>query len=382
MDSGIPCNFLGFDDNTTIITHLLPITDLCTMRTVNAYAAPSAESPLAPSTIERRELGPHDVAIDIAFCGVCHSDLHAVRDEWGGTRFPIVPGHEIVGRITEVGTEVVRWKLGDTVGVGCMVNSCRTCSACTDQEEQFCEKGMTATYNSIDKYGDGTVTRGGYSTYLVVNEDFVLRIPASMPLDRTAPLLCAGITTYSPLHRFGVKAGTRVGIMGLGGLGHVAVKIAKAMGAHVTMISHSESKRNDALQLGADDFLLTRDETVFKKHAKQFDFILDTISAPHDYNDYLNLLDRGGIMVLVGLPDSGPLRAGVLVNRRRLLAGSLIGGIVETQQMLDFCAKHQVLADIELIAMDKINEAYERMLKSDVRYRFVIDMESLREGKR
>ncbi len=237
---------------------------------------------------------------------------------------------------------------------------------------------MTATYNSVDKFGDGSVTKGGYATQIVVNEDFVLRIPAGMPLDRTAPLLCAGITTYSPLHRFGVKPGSMVGIVGLGGLGHVAVKIAKAMGAHVTMISHSESKRGDAELLGADDFLLTRNEAVFKQNAKRFDLILDTISAPHDYNNYLNMLARGGTMVLVGLPDPAPLKAGALVHRRRQLAGSLIGGIRETQEMLEFCAKHGVLADIELIPVHKINEAYDRMVKSDVRYRFVIDGKSYR----
>lgn len=353
--------------------------ELCTaMTTVNAYAAQNATSPLAPFSFERRDPGPHDVVIDIAYCGICHSDVHAVRDEWGGTRFPIVPGHEIAGHVAAAGGAVQRWRAGDAVGVGCMVNSCHTCSACKDHEEQYCERGMTATYNAYDKYGDGTLTRGGYSTRIVVHEDFVLRIPAGMPLDRTAPLLCAGITTYSPLRRFGAGAGCAVGIVGLGGLGHVAVKIAKAMGAHVTMISHSEAKRADARQLGADDFLLTREASAFKENAKRFHLVLDTISAAHDYNAYLGLLRRGGTMVLIGLPDAAPLSAGPLIHQRRQLAGSLIGGIRETQEMLDFCAAHGVLADIETIPAQRINEAYDRMLRSDVRYRFVIDINSLR----
>ena len=346
------------------------------MKIVKAYSAQSATSPLAPDTIERRDPGPHDVLIDIAFCGVCHSDVHAVRDEWGGTRVPIVPGHEITGHVVAVGGAVRKWKVGDAVGVGCMVNSCRTCSACQTHEEQYCERGMTATYNSYDKYGDRSLTKGGYSTSIVVNEDFVLRIPQSMPLDRTAPLLCAGITTYSPLRRFGAGPGMQVGIVGLGGLGHVAVKIAKAMGAHVTMVSHSESKRSDAAKLGADDFLATKDPEVFKDNRKRFDLLLDTVSVPHDYNAYLSMLKRGGTMVLVGMPDASPVEAGVLVHQRRSLAGSLIGGIRDTQEMLEFCAKHGVLADIELIPINKINEAYDRILKSDVRYRFVIDGKS------
>jgi uncharacterized zinc-type alcohol dehydrogenase-like protein len=347
------------------------------MYPVNAYAAASAAEPLAPLTIERRAPGDHDVVIDIAFCGVCHSDLHAVRNDWGRTRYPIVPGHEITGHVAEVGAAVQRWKPGQAVGVGCMVNSCGECEACRGHEEQFCERGMTATYNSIDKYGDRTVTKGGYSTRITVNENFVLRIPDGMPLDRTAPLLCAGITTYSPLKRYGAGPGVRVGVVGLGGLGHVAVKIAKAMGAHVTMISHSESKRKDAALLGADDFLSTREDGVFREHRNRFHLLLDTVSAQHDYNAYLGLLGRGGTMVLVGMPEAAPLSAGVLADRRRQLAGSLIGGIAETQEMLDFCAKHGVLSDIELIPIDRINTAYERMLKSDVRYRFVIDIKSL-----
>ena len=347
------------------------------MSSTRSYAAQSATSPLEPVTIERRDPGPHDVLIDIAFCGVCHSDVHAVHNDWGNTRYPIVPGHEITGTVAAVGSEVSRWKVGQQVGVGCMVNSCRTCSACESHEEQYCERGMTGTYNAIDKYGDRTVTKGGYSTHIVVNEDFVLRIPEGMPLDRTAPMLCAGITTYSPLRRFGVKAGHKVGVVGLGGLGHMAVKIAKAMGAHVTMISHSESKRSDAQRLGADDFLFTKQENAFKDNAKRFDLILDTVSARHDYDAYLGLLRRGGTMVLVGLPEATPVSAGSLIQQRRNLAGSLIGGIKETQEMLDFCAEHNVLSDIELIPIDQINTAYERILKSDVRYRFVIDIKSL-----
>lgn len=348
------------------------------MANTKAFGAESATTPLVPLTIERRSPAPHDVAIEIAYCGVCHSDLHAVRDDWGSTRYPIVPGHEIVGTISAVGSEVKDWKVGQTVGVGCMVNSCQACPACHEHEEQYCERGMTATYNSIDKYGDRTVTRGGYSTDIVVNQEFVLRIPEGMPLDRTAPLLCAGITTYSPLRRYGVKAGDRVGVVGLGGLGHMAVKLAKAMGAHVTMVSHSEGKQADAQRLGADDFLLTRDPEVFKHNAKRFDFILDTVSVLHDFNSYLGMLKRHGTMVVVGLSGSPEFRAGSLIHQGRQLAGSLIGGIRETQEMLDFCAEHKVYCDIETIAIEQINTAYERMLKSDVRYRFVIDMASLR----
>ena len=352
--------------------------DLCTMSSTSAYAAHSATSPLAPHIIERRQPGPQDVLIDIAYCGVCHSDVHTARGEWGGTRYPIVPGHEIVGTVMEVGQAVSRWKVGDIVGVGCMVDSCRSCASCLDDEEQFCENGMTATYNSIERGTTGTVSQGGYSTAIVVNEHFVLRIPEGMPMDRTAPLLCAGITTYSPLRRFGVKAGDKVGIVGLGGLGHMGVKIASAMGAHVTVIRHSDAKRSDAARLGADDFLATTDEAVFKANAKRFDFLLYTVSAPHDYNAYLGMLRRGGTMVLVGMPEAIPVRAGALVAQRRCLAGSLIGGIRETQEMLDFCSEHKVLSDVEIIPMDQINVAYERMLKSDVRYRFVIDMATLK----
>ncbi|MGB3049315.1 NAD(P)-dependent alcohol dehydrogenase, partial [Dokdonella sp.] len=338
-----------------------------------AYAVADAKSPLAPWTITRRPPGPHDVQIEIRYCGVCHSDIHQARGEWGGGIFPMVPGHEIVGHVDAVGDAVTRFKVGDRVGVGCFVDSCRECAACKDGEEQFCSEGMTATYNSLER-GTRQPTYGGYSTRIVVNQDYVLRVPDSIPLDRAAPLLCAGITTYSPLRTFGVKAGDKIAVVGLGGLGHMGVKIARAMGAHVTVLSTSPSKRDDALKLGADEFAATADPQTFKNLAGRFDFILDTVSAPHDYNAYLGLLRRDGTMILVGLPDQPtPLSAGPLIMRRRRLAGSLIGGIRETQEMLDFCAEHGVASDIELIPIDKINEAYTRMIKGDERYRFVID---------
>ena len=342
-----------------------------------AYAAASAGSPLAPYTVRRRDPGPNDVSIDILYCGVCHSDLHQARDEWGGSIFPMVPGHEIVGTVAKVGDAVGRWKEGDTVGVGCFVDSCRACESCRAGEEQYCAEGMTATYNSTERDGE-TPTYGGYSTRITVDESYVLRIPEGIPLERAAPLLCAGITTYSPLRHFGVKAGDRVAVVGLGGLGHMGVKLAKAMGAHVTVLSHSPGKHEDALRLGADEFVATRDEEVFTRNAGRFDFILDTVSAQHDYNAYLGMLRRDGTMVLVGLPEPTPLSAGPLIMGRRRLAGSLIGGIRETQEMLDFCAEHGVASDVEVIPIQQINEAYERMVRSDVRYRFVIDLASLK----
>jgi uncharacterized zinc-type alcohol dehydrogenase-like protein len=348
------------------------------MATVQAYAAPTSKAPLAPFSFERREPGPHDVVIDILYCGVCHSDIHSARDEWGKGQFPMVPGHEIVGKVAQVGNAVTRYKVGDSVGVGCFVDSCRDCANCRAGEEQYCDRGMVGTYNARDRHG--TVTQGGYSTRITVEEAYVLRIPESLPLDRAAPLLCAGITTYSPLRHFGVKAGDKVAVVGLGGLGHMGVKLAKALGAEVTVLSTSESKREDALALGATHFAATSTRDTFKKLASSFHFILDTVSAPHDYNAYLSLLKVDGTMVLVGLPEApAPLAAFPLVMRRRRLAGSLIGGIRETQEMLDFCAQHGVASDIELIPIQKINEAYERMIKSDVRYRFVIDIASLRE---
>jgi alcohol dehydrogenase (NADP+) len=342
-----------------------------------AYAAKSAKAPLAPFSIERRAPRAHDVLIDIHYCGICHSDVHQVRDEWGRGIFPMVPGHEIVGTIAQVGDQVAKWKIGDTVGVGCFVDSCRECAACKDGEQQFCEQGASFTYNSKERDGV-TPTYGGYSTRIVVDEDYVLRIPDGVPLERAAPLLCAGITTYSPLRHYGVRAGSRVAVVGLGGLGHMAVKLAHAMGAHVTVFSHSPAKRQDSLRLGADDFIATRDPDVFTPHAKRFDFILDTVSAQHDYNAYLGLLCRGGTLVLVGLPEPSPLSAGPLIMGRRRLAGSLIGGIRETQEMLDFCAAHQVAADVEVIPIQQLNQAYERLLRSEVRYRFVIDIATLK----
>jgi uncharacterized zinc-type alcohol dehydrogenase-like protein len=348
------------------------------MPTTRAYAAHSAKAPLAPFSFECREPRAHDVLIDILYCGVCHSDLHQARDEWGGGLFPMVPGHEIVGRVARVGSAVTRFKVGDAVGVGCMVDSCRECSSCREGEEQYCDTGMVGTYNSRER--DGSPTYGGYSTHITVEESYVLRIPESLPLDRAAPLLCAGITTYSPLRHYGVKAGDRVAVVGLGGLGHMAVKLAKAMGAEVTVLSTSPSKRDDALALGATHFAATSDKNTFKTLGGHFHFILDTVSAPHDYNAYLGLLKVNGTMILVGAPEAPtPLAAFPLIMRRRKLGGSLIGGIRETQEMLDFCAQHGVASDIEVIPIQKINEAYERMLKADVRYRFVIDIASLRE---
>lgn len=342
-----------------------------------AYAAPTANAPLGPFSIERREPGVHDVLIDILFCGVCHSDIHQARDEWGGSIFPMVPGHEIVGKVLQVGAEVTKWKAGDIVGVGCFVDSCRHCSACKDGEEQFCENGASFTYNGYEQ-DKKTLTYGGYSTRITVDQDYVVRVPEGIPLEQAAPLLCAGITTYSPLQHFGVKAGDKVAVVGLGGLGHMGVKIARAMGAHVTVLSHSPNKREDALKLGADEFIATKEESAFKDNAGKFDFILDTVSAEHDYNDYLGLLRRNGTMVLVGIPDPAPISAFSLVGGRKRLAGSMIGGIRETQEMLDFCAEHNLGADVEVISIEQINEAYERMIKGDVRYRFVIDIASLK----
>ena len=337
-----------------------------------AFAAMSPKSKLAPFSIQRREPGPHDVLIDILYCGVCHSDIHQARDEWGGAIFPMVPGHEIIGKVVVTGSDVKKWKVGD------IVDSDRTCEACKAGEEQYCEGGMTLTYNSYERDGK-TPTYGGYSTRIAVDENYVLRIPEGIPLERAAPLLCAGITTYSPLKHFGLKKGDKLAVVGLGGLGHMAVKFGRAMGAHVTVLSHSPGKRDDALALGAHDFLSTKDENAFKDNAGRFDFIIDTVSAQHDYNAYLGLLRRDGIMVLVGVPDPTPIAAPSLIMKRRTLSGSLIGGIRETQEMLDFCAEHGVASDVEVIRIQDINEAYERVLKSDVRYRFVIDIASLRQ---
>lgn len=341
-----------------------------------AYAAQSAESPLAEWNIERRTPKPHDVQIEILYCGVCHSDLHTVRDEWGGAKFPVVPGHEIVGRISAVGDHVTKFKVGELAGIGCMVDSCRECDNCKEGLEQYCSKGMVGTYNGQERDGSG-ITYGGYSKQIVAHEDFILRIPENLDLKGVAPLLCAGITTYSPLKHWKVGKGDKVGVLGLGGLGHMAVKLAASMGAEVTMLSHSPKKEADAKRLGAHKFVLTSDEDQAKSINKYFDFILDTVSAEHDYDFYLGMLKTNGVMVCVGVPPT-PAQIPVfnLIGERRSLAGSLIGGLPETQEMLDYCGRHNIVSDVEVIKMSEINEAYERMLKGDVRYRFVIDMAS------
>jgi len=340
------------------------------------YAAQEPGAALAPFDFERRDPGPRDVAIDILYCGVCHSDIHQARDEWGGAIFPMVPGHEIVGRVTSVGTEVRRWSAGDVVGVGVMVDSDRECEACKAGEEQYCERGASWTYNGREQDGV-TPTYGGYSTRIVVDEAFVLRVPEGMPLDATAPLLCAGVTTFSPLHHFGVRAGDSLAVVGLGGLGHLGVKFGRALGATVTVLSHSPRKRDDAMRLGAHHFIATNDDSVFQQHEKRFDFILDTVSAEHDYNGYLRLLRRDGTMMLVGIPDPSLVKASSLIEARRRLTGSNIGGLRETQEMLDLCARQSIAADIETISMDRIAEAWDRTVRSDVRYRFVIDLSTL-----
>jgi alcohol dehydrogenase (NADP+) len=346
------------------------------MTKARGYAAESANAPLGPFAFQRRAPGPADIEIAIAFCGVCHSDLHQVRNEWGGSLFPMVPGHEIVGRVTAVGSAVTKFAVGDRAGVGCMVTSCRTCDNCADGEEQYCTKGATFTYNSRDT--DGSLTYGGYSNSIVVDEAFVLRIPASLDLAAAAPLLCAGITTYSPLRHWNVQAGQKVGVIGLGGLGHMALKFAKAFGAHVVQFTTSESKIADARRLGADEVVLSTDAKAMKAQAGSFHFILDTVSAPHDLVQFLGLLRRDGTMTLVGVPDTPPVvHAFPLIGQRRSLAGSLIGGIAETQEMLDFCGTHGIASEIEVIAMRDINAAYDRMLKGDVKYRFVIDLATL-----
>jgi alcohol dehydrogenase (NADP+) len=347
--------------------------------TTNAYAAQNATTPLVPFSFQRREVGKNDVQIEILYCGVCHSDLHTVRSEWDGSTYPCVPGHEIVGCVVDVGAKVNKFKKGDTVGVGCMVDSCLTCPNCKDDLEQFCENGTIWTYNSPDKHTDG-ITYGGYSENIVVDKAFVLKIPKNLDLAATAPLLCAGITTYSPLRHHNVTKGQKVGVVGLGGLGHMGVKLAKALGAHVVVFTTSSNKVEDALRLGADEVVNSKNEDEMKKHLNSFHFILDTVSAKHDINAYLVLLKRDGNLTQVGVPpDPLSLQVGSLIYGRRSLSGSLIGGIKETQEMLDFCGKHNVTADIELIPIQKINEAYDRLVKSDVKYRFVIDMASLKQ---
>lgn len=340
------------------------------------FAAQSAKSPLTPFSFERRAPKDHDVVIDIKYCGICHSDIHMTRDEWGfGSMFPMVPGHEIAGVVRAVGGKVTKYKVGDRVGVGCMVDSCRECAHCDQKMEQYCLKGQTGTYGSVERDGSAA-TQGGYSNVIVVTEDFVLRIPDSLPLDRAAPLLCAGITLYSPLTHWKAGPGKKVGIMGLGGLGHVGVKIAAALGAEVTVLSHSEGKRADAQKMGAHHFLLTKTPSAFRENANSFDLIINTISSAElNMADFFGLLKLDGTLVSVGAPEK-PLSVHPfpLIMMRRNFAGSLIGSIKETQEMLDFCAEHKITPDIEVIAPEAINTAYERVLKSDVRYRFVIDM--------
>jgi alcohol dehydrogenase (NADP+) len=345
-----------------------------------AYAAASPTSSMAPTTIPRREPTEHDVQIDILFCGICHSDLHTVRDEWKSvfpTVYPCVPGHEIVGRVTRAGSAVKNFRPGDIAAVGCMVDSDRSCSECRAGLEQFCPN-MTLTYNSPDKHLSG-VTRGGYSEGIVVDERFVLRVPSTLDLAGAAPLLCAGITTYSPLRHWGVTKGKKVGVVGLGGLGHMAVKFAHALGAHVVVFTTSPGKKDDALRLGADEVVISRHSNEMKKHSGSFDFILDAVSADHDINAYIDLLRRDGALTLVGAPEK-PLAVAAfsLIFGRRTLSGSPIGGIPETQEMLDFCGEHHITADVEVIPIQQVNEAYDRLLKSDVKYRFSIDMASLK----
>src|SRR4051812_29522848 len=347
------------------------------MHPTKGYAAQSAKSPLVPFSFDRRDPGPTDVQIDILFCGVCHSDLHTVRGEWGGTTYPCVPGHEIAGRVVKAGRDVKKFREGQLAAVGCMVDSCRACGNCRENLEQFCDGGPVFTYNSKDKHTGG-ITYGGYSKSIVVDQDFVLRLSDKLDLAASAPLLCAGITTYSPLRHWKIGNGHKVGIVGLGGLGHMGLKFAKAFGAEVALFTTSPGKTADAKRLGAHEVILSKNEDEMEKHEKSFDFILDTVSAPHDLDAYLSLLKRDGSMVLVGAsPDPLEVDAFSLIHRRRRLGGSLIGGIAETQEMLDYCAEQNIVCEIEKIQMSQINEAYERMLKSDVKYRFVIDLASL-----
>ena len=342
------------------------------------YASQAADAKLAPFHFERRDPGPDDVRIDILFCGVCHSDLHTARNEWGGSVYPVVPGHEIVGRVSATGDRVSRFRQGELVGVGCMVDSCRSCASCQEGLEQYCEVAFTGTYNDPDRKTPGLRTYGGYSKAVTVDQSFVLRIPEKLDPAAAAPLLCAGITTYSPLRHWNAGPGKRVGVVGLGGLGHMAVKIAHAMGAEVTLFTTSPGKVEDGRRLGADDVVISKDAEAMKRQARRFDLIIDAVSADHDINSYLALLKRDGTLVQVGAPEK-PLSLAVfsIINPRRYLAGSLIGGIAETQEMLDFCAEHGIASDIEMIRMDQIDDAYERMLRNDVKYRFVIDIATL-----
>jgi uncharacterized zinc-type alcohol dehydrogenase-like protein len=345
----------------------------------NAFAAFSPTTPLAPHTITRRAPGPTDVAIDIKFCGVCHSDLHFVRGEWGEIPYPAIPGHEIVGHVTAVGSRVTRFKVGDAVGVGCLVDSCRTCASCQEGLENYCTNGFTGTYMSVDKHNGGP-TYGGYTTDITVEQDFVLSMPKNLDLAAAAPLLCAGITTYSPLRHWKVGPGKKVGVVGIGGLGHMGIKLAAAMGAHVVVYTTSPGKVDEARALGAHDVMISKDPDQMMKYAGQLDFILNSVAASHDLDPLINCLKRDGTMCLLGAPPAPHPSPNVmgLVFARRSIAGSLIGGLPETQEMLDFCGKHGITANIELIPMQGINEAYERMLKNDIKYRFVIDMASLK----
>lgn len=346
---------------------------------IKAYGTTAAEAPLNQLNIDRRKPTPHDVEIDILFCGVCHSDLHTARNEWRGTMYPCVPGHEIVGRVKSVGGHVSKFKVGDLVGIGCIVDSCRECQYCQEGLEQYCEPGMTGTYSSPDKHLPGNPTFGGYSESIVVDENYVLRIPDNLDLAATAPLLCAGITTYSPLRHWNVGPGKKVGIVGIGGLGHMGIKIAKAMGAHVVAFTTSQSKFEEAKRLGADEVVLSKDENQMAAYRGKLHFILDAVSAEHDVNAYLALLRVEGSLALVGAPEHPlPIAAFSVIMGRKSFAGSAIGGIAETQEMLDFCGEHNITADIEMIDIQQINEAYERLLKGDIKYRFVIDMNSLK----
>jgi len=346
--------------------------------TARGWGTEAADRPLKPMTFERRALRGNDVAIDITHVGICHSDLHSCRNDWGGTRYPVVPGHEIVGTVTAVGGDVTRHKVDDTVAVGCMVDSCMECTQCKEGWEIFCEQGNVATYNGKDRH-DGSLTKGGYSDHIVVRDHFCCKVPAGMDRARVAPLLCAGITTYSPLRQYGVGEGSKVAVVGLGGLGHMGVKLAAAMGAHVTIITTTQSKGKDARELGAHDVILSTDKAQMKAARNRFDFILNTIPVRHDITPYLDLLDRGGRMVLVGMIDMmSEFHSFKLFAMNRAVGGSAIGGMPETQEMLDFCAERNIYPECETIRLDQVNEAYERLLKNDVRYRFVIDMASFK----
>jgi len=361
----------------TYETSSTSIKDKIISTTTKAYAASAADKPLHCETIERREPGDTDVVMEILYCGVCHSDLHTVRNEWGGTKYPCVPGHEMVGEAVFVGSKVTKHKIGETIAVGCLVDSCRRCKSCKEDLEQHCEEGPVFSYNS-DEVQTGRITYGGYSKNIVVDEDFVLKVPTNLDLAAAAPLLCAGITTYSPLKRFNVGKGQKIGILGIGGLGHMGVKFAHAFGAHVTILTRSKHKEADAKKLGADEVILTTEESRMDENEETFDLILDTVSADHNINDTMKLIKRSGKMVVVGAPEN-PLAVEPfsLIFKRRQLAGSLIGGIKETQEMLNYCGKNNIVCDVEVIRMDQINEAYERMIKSDVKYRFVIDLATL-----